>query len=95
LLFATFRSIGDAGINAGGRAFGLWSDVAWEGFHGWNKRWAVNLLVVALAGVGLNTSTRILRGLGIKPFLAGLGAALCVGGISIALIWLMGQFVAL
>ena len=50
---------------------------------------------VALAGVGLNTSMRILRGLGIKPFLAGLGAALCVGGISIALILLMGQFVAL
>jgi uncharacterized integral membrane protein (TIGR00698 family) len=89
LLFATLRSIGDAGINAGGRAFGLWGEGAWEGLHGWIKRWAVNLLVVALAGVGLNTSARILRGLGIKPFLAGLGAALCVGGISFALISLM------
>ena len=95
LLFATFRSIGDAGINAGGRAFGLWGDVAWKGLHGWIKHWAVNLLVVALAGVGLSTSARILRGLGIKPFLAGLGAALGVGAISIALIWLMGMFVVL
>jgi uncharacterized integral membrane protein (TIGR00698 family) len=95
LAFATFRSIGDAGIGAGGRALGLWDAAAWGGIHSWIKRWAANLLVVALAGVGLNTSMRILRGLGIKPFLAGLGAALCVGGISIVLIWLMGMFVAL
>jgi uncharacterized integral membrane protein (TIGR00698 family) len=95
LLFATLRSIGDAGINAGGNAFGLWNDAAWEAIHGWIKRWAVNLLVVALAGAGLNTSTRILRGLGIKPFLAGLGAALCVGGISFALISLMGMWMAI
>jgi uncharacterized integral membrane protein (TIGR00698 family) len=95
LLFATFRSIGDAGINAGGAAFGLWNDAAWAGLHGWIKRWAVNLLVVALAAVGLNTSARILRGLGIKPFFAGLGAAVCVGGISIALISLMEMLGAL
>jgi uncharacterized integral membrane protein (TIGR00698 family) len=95
LLFATLRSIGDAGIHAGGRAFGLWGDATWAGLHGWLKRWAVNLLVVALAGVGLNTSARILRGLGIKPFLAGLGAALGVGGISFALISLMQALGAL
>jgi uncharacterized integral membrane protein (TIGR00698 family) len=95
LLFATLRSIGDAGINAGSRAFGLWDGAAWKGIYGWIKDWAVTLLVVALAGVGLSTSARILRGLGIKPFLAGLGAALCVGGISIALISLMSLFVAL
>jgi uncharacterized integral membrane protein (TIGR00698 family) len=93
--FALIRSIGDAGIQAGGRAFGLWDGAAWGAVHGWIKTWAVNLLVVALAGVGLSTSARILRGLGIKPFLAGLGAALCVGGISYALISLMGLFVPL
>jgi uncharacterized integral membrane protein (TIGR00698 family) len=95
VLFATFRSIGDAGINAGGRALGLWDGAAWQAITGWLKTWAVNLLVVALAGVGLSTSARILRGLGIKPFLAGLGAALCVGGISILLISLMQIFVSL
>jgi uncharacterized integral membrane protein (TIGR00698 family) len=95
LLFALLRSVGDAGIQAGRQAFGLWDAAAWKGIHGWIKGWAVNLLVVALAGVGLNTSTRILRGLGIKPFLAGLVAALSVGGISYALITLMGLWVPL
>jgi uncharacterized integral membrane protein (TIGR00698 family) len=95
LSFALIRSIGDAGLQAGGRAFGLWDAAAWTGIHGWIKRWAVNLLVVALAGVGLNTSMRILRGLGIKPFLAGLGAALGVGGISFALISLLQALGAL
>jgi uncharacterized integral membrane protein (TIGR00698 family) len=95
LLFALLRSVGDAGIRGGGQAFGLWDASAWKGIHGWVKTWAVNLLVVALAGVGLNTSMKILRGLGIKPFLAGLAAALCVGAISYALISLMGSVVPL
>jgi uncharacterized membrane protein YadS len=46
------------------------------------QRWAVDLLVVALAGVGLKTSFGVLRGLGIKPFIVGLGAAATVGVIS-------------
>jgi len=95
LLFALLRSAGDAGVQAGGRAFGLWDASAWNGIHGWIKTWAFNLLVVALAGVGLSTSMRILRGLGIKPFLAGLAAALTVGGISYLLITLMGMWVPL
>ena len=95
LFFALLRSVGDAGVHAGGRAFGLWGAEAWEGIHAWIKDWAANLLVVALAGVGLSTSMRILRGLGIKPFLAGLAAALGVGGISYALISLMGLWVPL
>jgi uncharacterized integral membrane protein (TIGR00698 family) len=95
LLFALLRSVGDAGVQAGGQAFGLWDAEAWKGIHGWIKTWAVNLLVVALAGGGLSTSMRILRGLGIKPFLAGLAAALSVGGISYALITLMGLWVPL
>jgi uncharacterized integral membrane protein (TIGR00698 family) len=99
LLFALLRSVGDAGVQAGGeaggRAFGLWDAETWAGIHGWIKTWAANLLVVALAGVGLNTSTRILRGLGLKPFLAGLAAALGVGVISYALITLMGFWIPL
>jgi len=95
LLFALLRSVGDAGVQSGGQAFGLWDAAAWNAIHGWIKTWAVNLLVVALAGVGLNTSTRILRGLGIKPFLAGLAAALAVGGISYTLISLIGVWVPL
>jgi uncharacterized membrane protein YadS len=52
------------------------------------QRWAVNLLIVALAGVGLKTSFGVMRGLGIKPFLVGLGAAGAVGVISFCTITL-------
>ena len=48
--------------------------------------------MVALAGVGLNTSFRIFKGLGIKPFLVGLGAALIVGVVSFAAISILGTF---
>lgn len=59
------------------------------------KHWAVNFLVVALAGVGLSISFRTFKGLGVKPFIVGLGAALIVGLVSIAAISLLGTFVVL
>jgi uncharacterized membrane protein YadS len=92
---AVIRSIGDAGINAGGDAFGVWDGVAWKGIYGFIKTWAGNLLVVALAGVGLSTDFRTFRGLGIKPFLVGLCAALAVGVLSVITITLMGSLVTL
>jgi uncharacterized integral membrane protein (TIGR00698 family) len=95
LVCAVLRSIGDAGVNAGGNAFGLWGSGAWKGIYDFIKHWAVNFLVVALAGVGLNTSFRTLKGLGIKPFLVGLGAALTVGVVSFIAISLLGTFVVL
>ena len=94
LVCAMLRSIGDAGVNADGNAFGLWGSGAWKGIYGFIKHWAVNFLVVALAGVGLSTSFRTLKGLGIKPFLVGLGAALTVGIVSFVAISLLGTFVA-
>ncbi len=93
MLFAVLRSIGDAGINGGGRAFGLWGSAAWQGVHTAVKAWAVNFMVVALAGVGLSTSFRTLKGLGIKPFVVGFGAALMVGVVSLITISLLGAFV--
>lgn len=95
LICAVLRSIGDAGVNAGGSAFGLWDSAAWKSIYGFIKQWAVNFLVVALAGVGLSTSFRILKGLGIKPFIVGLGAALMVGVVSFVTISLLGTFAAL
>ena len=68
---------------------------AWKGIYSSIKTWAANLLVVALAGVGLGTNFRTFRGLGIKPFLVGLGAALLVGGVSFIAISLLGSFVTL
>lgn len=93
LVCAALRSIGDAGIEAGGNAFGLWSSADWRGVYGFIKHWAVNLLGVALAGVGLNTRFHILKGLGVKPFTVGLGAALIVGVVSFVAISLLGTFV--
>jgi uncharacterized integral membrane protein (TIGR00698 family) len=85
LMLAVIRSLGDA----------LWAGQSWTNVVSFTKTWAVNLLVVALAGVGLTTSFKILKGLGIKPFLVGLGAALIVGVVSFVAISLLGTFVTL
>ena len=95
VVMAVVRSIGDVGINAGGSAFGLWDDAAWIAIYSFVKTWAGNLLVVALAGVGLSTDFRAFKGLGIKPFVVGLCAALVVGVVSFVAITLLGSFVRL
>jgi uncharacterized integral membrane protein (TIGR00698 family) len=95
LVLAAIRSIGDAGINAGDTAFGLWDSLTWKGVHDSVKSWAENLMVVALAGVGLSTRFGTFKGLGIKPFLVGLGAALVVGIVSYLAISLLGGLVTL
>jgi uncharacterized integral membrane protein (TIGR00698 family) len=90
LLMAVLRSIGDAGVQAG-RAFGIWDAAAWKTITGTIKSWAEILFVLALAGVGLNTSYQTIKGLGIKPFLVGLFAALLVGLVSyLAIVVLVG-----
>jgi uncharacterized membrane protein YadS len=94
LMMAVFRSIGDAGINAGTAAFGLWEGNTWREVIGVIKNWAEILLVVALAGVGLSTNLKSMRRLGLRPFLVGLGASLSVGVISFFAILLMGRWVA-
>jgi len=93
LICAILRSIGDFGVSSSGEAFGLWDSAAWKHIHSFIKNWAVNFLVVALAGVGLSTRFRILKGLGIKPFIVGLCAALIVGVVSVITISLLGTFV--
>jgi uncharacterized integral membrane protein (TIGR00698 family) len=95
LALAAIRSLGDAGLNAGGAALGLWDSSAWTGIHDLIKGWAETLMVVALAGVGLSTNFRTFKGLGLKPFLVGLGAALAVGLVSYIAIMLLGSFVTL
>jgi len=89
--FAAIRSLGDAGLDTSGYAFGLWEADIWHSIYSFIQTWAVNLMVVALAGVGLSTSFKILKGLGIKPFIVGLGAALVVGVISLTAISLLGS----
>ena len=55
----------------------------------------LTISVVALAGVGLSTDFRAFKGLGVKPFVVGLGAALVVGVVSFVAISLLGSFVTL
>jgi uncharacterized integral membrane protein (TIGR00698 family) len=93
LAMAVIRSIGDAMINAGGQAFGLWDADSWQDIYTTIQTWAGNLLVVALAGVGLSTDFRTFRGLGARPFLVGLAAALAVGVVSVVAITLLGSLV--
>lgn len=93
LLMAVFRSVGDAGINSGGLALGLWSGEFWGDVIATIKQWAEILLVTALAGVGLSTNFKSMRRLGLRPFLVGLGASVSVGVISYAAILLLGRWV--
>jgi uncharacterized integral membrane protein (TIGR00698 family) len=95
LALATIRSLGDVGIGSGGAAFGLWNSAAWESIHRFVKVGAESLLVVALAGVGLNTSFEAFKGLGIRPLIAGLAAALAVGIVSYTAISLLASLVTL
>lgn len=93
LLMAVLRSIGDAGINSNGLAYGLWDSVTWDQIIGAIKQWAEIFLVAALAAVGLNTNFRSFSALGIKPFLVGLAASLSVGIVSYFAIQLFGGLV--
>jgi uncharacterized integral membrane protein (TIGR00698 family) len=83
LLMAVIRSIGDATLQ-GGLAFGLFDSLAWHELAGTIRSWAVNFLAVAMAGVGLGTSLKRMRGLGLKPFYVGFAAAIAVGMLSLA-----------
>jgi uncharacterized membrane protein YadS len=93
LLMAVLRSIGDASIQGSGFAFGLWDDEAWKVIHNGIKGWSGYILAAAMAGVGLSTSFRSMKGLGIKPFLVGLFAATMVGVVAFIMVLSLGRFI--
>jgi len=93
LAMATIRSIGDAGINSGGQAFGLFDDAVWSQVIEFIKGWANIFLVIALAGVGLSTNFKSFKALGTKPFIVGLSASIVVGVVSYFAINLLGSLV--
>lgn len=95
VLMAFLRSIGDAGINTGGKAFGLWDSGTWSQIIAFIKQWAEIFLVAALAGVGLSTKFQSLKKLGAKPFLVGLAASLSVGVVSFIAITLLGSWISI
>ncbi|MBI3941419.1 MAG: putative sulfate exporter family transporter [Chloroflexi bacterium] len=92
--FAVVRSLGDLTLTTTGSALGLWSGATWKGVYSVTQDWAINFLTIALAAVGLTTRFQVIKGLGYKPFLVGLGAAVAVGGISFIAITLLGSLVS-
>ena len=93
LLVSILRSVGDAGINSTGFAFGFLSVDSWGDFIKLVKDFANILFVVALGGVGLSTNFANFKGLGIKPFLVGLFAALTIGIVSFISVSLLGGLI--
>jgi len=87
---AVIRTLGDTTLESGDAAFGLWDAGTWDGLVSGIKTWAERFLAMAMAGVGLGTSFRQIRALGLRPFYAGLGAAIVVGVLSAAGIAVLG-----
>ncbi|WP_422123819.1 YeiH family protein [Planococcus sp. X10-3] len=95
LLLSLLRSVGDATAASSGQAFGLLSPGAWAEFHSfWSSFGSTYMLGLAMAGVGLSTNLRVFKGMGITPFYIGLIAAVSVGSVSLLLIALFGDLVA-
>ncbi|UCC39756.1 MAG: putative sulfate exporter family transporter [Candidatus Aminicenantes bacterium] len=91
IALAVFRSVGDFAIVNKNL---LWNSEGWSFFCSLIKQWAGYFLAVAMAGVGLGTDIKKLKQLGVKPFLAGLCAALSVGIMSFVLIKIFASFLA-
>lgn len=94
LVMAIVRSIGDAGVDGDGLAFGLWGAETWGDLTHGIRTWAEYTLGTAMAAVGLGTSIKQLRGLGYKPFVVGIAAALSVGVVSIGLVSVFGPLIS-
>ena len=93
LLISIIRSVGDAGINTTNLAFGFLGEDSWDGVIKLVKDFANILFVIALGGVGLSTNFANFKGLGIKPFLVGLFAALTIGIVSFVSVSLLGGLI--
>jgi len=86
LLLATLRSLGDFSLDTIEKVFGGISEENWKEFGETLKKITVQLLIIAIASIGLNTRFTNLKKLGLKPFAAGCFAASTVGLVSYFLI---------
>lgn len=87
LAMSLIRTLGDAGDRP---FWGLLTAEAWHAVIAGITELSTLLLTVAMAAVGLGTSFARLRGLGLRPLGVGLAAATLVGGVSYALVSLIG-----
>lgn len=85
LAMTALRTIGDLGD----RPFGILDPAAWDWAVALFQQLAELALLLAMAGVGLGTSLRRLRVLGLRPLSVGLAAAVSVGLVSFLLIRLL------
>ena len=94
IVMAGVRSIGDAAVDGGANAFGIWGTAAWADVTHWVRTVAEYTLATAMAAVGLGTSLAQLRGLGLKPFVVGIAAAVSVGVVSVGLVSVFGPLIS-
>lgn len=90
---ALIRSIGDASLASTGMALGVFEPAMWKNITktiGGDV--GTYFLGTAMAAVGLSTNFEVLKGVGIKPFVAGFGGALVMGllGASLAILLDLG-----
>ena len=84
-MMSLIRTVGDMGE----QPFGVLDPETWKSIVGHVKEAAELCLAVAMAAVGLGTSIKRLKDIGLRPLGAGLVAAVLVGGVSITLITLL------
>jgi len=90
---AAVRSAGDTGLHHGALALGVFAQPAWSQGTAFISDAAGYTLAMAMAGVGLGTRFKVLKGLGVKPFYVGLFASLVVGVASAVSVFLLGSLV--
>jgi uncharacterized integral membrane protein (TIGR00698 family) len=91
LAMAIVRSLGDAGLAAGQRAFGAWDANAWRDLtRRVGETWGTAALGTAMAGVGLSTDLTSFRAMGLKPLYVGALSAALVAGLALALASIVG-----
>ncbi len=95
IFLAAIRSLGDAGLDRGALALGLWDSASWQAITSSIANGATYVLAAAVAGIGLGTGFETLKGLGVKPFFVGLLSALAVGAASVVSVLVLGRYVAL
>lgn len=82
---SVIRTVGDMGDNA----FGFLPPEQWQAIVAYARKIAEVCLAIAMAAVGLGTSFRSLKNIGLRPLAVGLFSALLVGGVSVSLITLL------
>jgi uncharacterized integral membrane protein (TIGR00698 family) len=97
LAMAVIRTVGDYGMRSSGAAFGLVDEEVWTRLTSLlSEYWGSRILLgTAMAGVGLNTSFGVFRGVGLKPFVVGFAGALAVGTVGLLMAILLGRYVSL